>query len=340
MVMLHLLDRVTMNYLTKTYLLLLLHFAQINFGQDIHFSQSFASPMSLNPATSGNFDGKFRFHCNYKDQWRSVSKPYKTIYASADYVAIKKKKTGNYLGVGLSFYNDKAGTSNFATNEINLLLAYNVKINKYNFFATGLGFGFAQKSIKINGLKWDNQFNGIAYDPNLDSGEPVFNRRVNYTNFSAGLLWNIIPDEKNKITVGASVFHLNKPNQAFSGIDRDPLNPKIVIHANAQFKIGQRNSSFVPIILYTSQSKLNEITVGGMIKYDLGVESKYTGINKSSFLSMGLLYRVNDAVIAILNLEYKQMYNFGFSYDINASGLTRVSKGRGGLELHIGYIGL
>ncbi len=317
-----------------------MHLSLINFSQDIHFSQSFASPLSLNPAASGNFDGIYRFNCNYKDQWRSVSKPYKTIYATADYVAFKKKKTGSYLGVGLSFYNDKAGTSNFATNAGSLSLAYNVKMNKYNFLAAGLGFGFAQKSINVNGLKWDSQFNGTSYDANLTTGESVFNQRVNYLDFSAGLLWNIIPNDKNKITIGASIFHLNKPNQAFLKLNRDPLNQKIAIHANAQFKIGQRNSSFVPIILYTNQGKLNEVTAGGMIKYDLGLTSKYTGINKPSFLSLGLLYRVNDAIIAVLNLEYKQVYNFGFSYDINASGLTNVSKGRGGIELHIGYIGV
>jgi type IX secretion system PorP/SprF family membrane protein len=329
-----------MNYITKICLVILLHFSLINFSQDIHFSQSFASPLSLNPASSGNFDGTFRLNCNYKDQWRSVSKPYKTIYAAADYIAFKKKKTGNYFGIGLSFYNDQAGTSNFATNAVSLSLAYNVKMNKYNFLAAGLGFGFAQKSFNVNGLKWDNQFNGTAYDANLATEESIFNQRVNYMDFSAGLLWNVIANDKNKITIGASVFHLNKPNQAFSKTSRDPLDPKIVIHANAQFRIGQRNSSFVPIVVFTNQGKLNEITAGGMIKYDLGLQSKYTGINKPSFLSLGLLHRVNDAVIAILNIEYKQVYKFGFSYDINASGLTKASKGRGGIELHIGYIGL
>lgn len=329
-----------MDYLVKAYLISSLFFCQSIFCQDIHFSQSFASPIFLNPAASGNFDGTIRFNCNYKDQWRSVSKPYKTFFAAADYVAFKKKKTGSYLGIGLSFYNDKAGTSNFATNQANLSFAYNVKMNKYNFLAAGLGFGYTQKSFNVNDLKWDNQFNGATYDANLATRESTFNQRINYMDFSAGLLWNIIPNDKNKITIGASMFHLNKPNQAFSKLNRDPLDSKIVVHSNAQFKIGQRNSSFVPIILYTNQGKLNEITAGAMVKYDLGLESKYTGINKPSFLSMGVLYRVNDAIIAILNLEYKQIYNIGISYDINASGLTTVSKGRGGIELHIGYIGI
>lgn len=328
-----------MSHSVKIYLFLILIFPLISFGQDIHFSQSFASPLSLNPATTGNFEGNFRFSCNYKDQWRSVSKPYKTIFAAGEYVAFKKKKTGSYFGVGLSFYNDKAGISNFATTEANLMLAYNVKMNKYNFFAAGLGFSFAQKSMNVNGLKWDNQFNGMSYDTNLATGEAIYNQRINYMDFSAGLLWNFVPDAKNKVTVGASVFHLNKPNQAFSKMNKDPLDRKIVVYANTQLKIGQKNSSFVPMILYTNQGKLNEITLGGMIKYDSGLESKYTGANKTSFVSFGALYRVKDAIIVLLNIDYKQVYNFGFSYDVNVSGFTSVSKGRGGMELHIGYTG-
>ncbi len=311
----------------------------IYLAQDIHFSQAFFSPLSLNPASSGNIEGKYRVNCNYKDQWRSVSKPFKTIFASADVVALKKKKAGSYLGIGLSFYNDKAGTSNFATNQANAMIAYNVKLNKYNFLAAGLGFGFCQKSINTNGLRWDNQFNGIAYDANLNNGETVFNQKTSFMDFSAGLLWNVVSDAKDKLTVGASVFHLNKPNQAFSSNYKDPLNPKFVVHADAQLKIGEKNSSIAPMILFSNQGKLNELLVGGMLKYDLGLESRYTGANKTSYVSFGAMYRIKDAIIVLLNLDYKQVYNIGFSYDINASGLTSVSKGRGGMELHLGYTG-
>jgi type IX secretion system PorP/SprF family membrane protein len=308
-------------------------------AQDIHFSQAISSPLSLNPSTAGNFDGNYRFNCNYKDQWRSVSKPYKTIFASADIVAFKKKKAGSYLGLGLSFYNDKAGTSNFATNQTSAMLAYNVKLNKYNFLAAGLGFGFSQKNINTNGLKWDNQFNGISYDANLNTGETGFNQKVNYMDFSAGLLWNLMSDSKDKLTIGASASHLNKPNQSFSISYRDPLDIKYVFHADAQLKIGQRNSSIAPMLIYTNQGKLNEILFGSMLKYDLGLESRYTGANKTSYVSFGAMYRLKDAAILLFNVDYKQVFNFGFSYDFNISGLSAVSKTRGGMELYIGYKG-
>lgn len=82
-----------------------------------------------------------------------------------------------------------------------------------------------------------------------------------------------------------------------------------------------------------------EFLVGGMIKYDLGLKSIYTNTNKPSYVSMGLLYRVKDAAIVLLNIDYRQVYKIGFSYDINISQLTAASQTRGGIELHIGYTG-
>ncbi len=301
-----------MKKILQLYLLLTQLFVCIS--QDIHFSQAFSSPLSLNPASTGNIDGKIRFNCNYKDQWRSISKPYKTIYASVDYTAFKKKKIGSYLGIGLTFYNDKAGTSNLTTNETSLLIAYNIKMNKYNFLAAGLGFSFAQKSINLNGLKWDNQFNGITYDASMGTKELINGKRTNYINFSSGLLWNTLLDTKNKISTGASIFHINKANQSLVANHNDHLATKLIIHSSAQFRIGRKNSSFVPLVLFSNQNKFNEFLFGSMIKYDLGLESRYTNANRPSYVSLGCLYRVNDAIIILLNIDYKQIYNFGFRF--------------------------
>lgn len=321
------------------FFLFLLTIVKITIAQDVHFSQSYESPLSLNPACTGNFKGDYRIICNYKDQWSSISKLYKTVFASADFVTFKKKRSGNFLGTGLSFYNDRAGKSKLGITQINLSLAYNLKLNKYNFFAAGLQFGYAQKGINTSNLKWDNQFNGTTYDPNLTSGETDFSEQVSYVDFAAGLLWNFIPNDKNIITIGASVQHVNKPNQGFSKTDKDPLNPKIIVHGDSQIKIGKKNASFIPIVLFTNQGKLNEVNAGGMIKYGLGLDSRYTGANKSSSISFGALYRMKDAIIILANMEYKKMFTFGISYDVNVSGLTLASKGRGGMEICIVYSG-
>lgn len=320
-------------------LLLLFSIGQVIIAQDFHFSQSYASPLSINPASTGNFKGDHRVICNYKDQWSSIAKSYKTVFASADFVVFRKKKSGNFIGAGLSFYNDKAGKSKMGTTQINLSIAYNIKLDKNSFFAAGFQFGYAQKGVDLNNLKWDNQYNGTAYDPNLTSGETYFGEQINYMDFGAGLLWNFIPDEKRKVTIGASLSHVNKPNQLFSKIYSDPLNPKIALHGSAQFKLGEKNVSLIPLVLFTNQGKLNEINAGGMLKYGKGLGSKYTGTNKPSSVSFGSLYRIKDAIIILINVDYKSMFTFGFSYDINVSNLATASQGRGGIELCIAYSG-
>ena len=60
-------------------------------GQDIHFSQFNNTPLIINPALTGVFNGNHRVFLNYKDQWRSIGAPYKTYAISYDVVLFKEK---------------------------------------------------------------------------------------------------------------------------------------------------------------------------------------------------------------------------------------------------------
>jgi len=54
-------------------------------SQDAHFSQFYASPLTLNPAIAGTYTGTFRISAIYRDQWRSaVDDPLKTFAVSGD----------------------------------------------------------------------------------------------------------------------------------------------------------------------------------------------------------------------------------------------------------------
>lgn len=311
----------------------------ITCAQDIHFSQSYDSPLLLNPAYAGKNEG-YRFVCNYKNQWPTIGNSYKTVFAAIDFAPFgKKENQKSIFGTGLSFYNDKSGKSKLGTIEINLPVSCAIKINSYNSIALGLQCGFAQKSVTTGDLKWDNQFNGTNYDPNLASGEPALDNKVEYIDLTAGLLWTYAFDAEHKLSIGSSFFHLNKPNQSFSSV-KDPLNPKIILNGKAEFKVGNKNTNLVPILLYTYQNKLSEADAGMLLKFDLGQNSKYTGLRKSSAFSIGSLYRIKDALILITNFNYKNAFSFGISYDVNISHLRNASKGAGGVELYISYTGL
>jgi len=54
-------------------------------AQDVHFSQFFASPISLNPALSGSHNYDLRIVDNYRNQWFTLGIPYVSNAVSADF---------------------------------------------------------------------------------------------------------------------------------------------------------------------------------------------------------------------------------------------------------------
>ena len=54
-------------------------------AQDKHFTQFYAAPLTLNPALTGAFNGKYRASVIYRDQWRNVlDDPYVTFASAID----------------------------------------------------------------------------------------------------------------------------------------------------------------------------------------------------------------------------------------------------------------
>ena len=55
-------------------------------SQDIHFSQFYASPLNLNPATTGVLSCDLRFSAIYRNQWASVlnSRAFSTFSAGVE----------------------------------------------------------------------------------------------------------------------------------------------------------------------------------------------------------------------------------------------------------------
>jgi len=62
----------------------LLFFTDLS-AQDKHFTQFYSSPLTLNPALTGAYIGRYRLSTVYRDQWRSVVEtPFRTFAAELD----------------------------------------------------------------------------------------------------------------------------------------------------------------------------------------------------------------------------------------------------------------
>ena len=88
----------------------------IGIGQDLHFSQHYASPLHLNPAMTGVFDFDFkdkdlRLSSIYRQQWRTIRGPYvnkatpfnTTIFSADGLLKRQKDLIGSYFGWVLYF---------------------------------------------------------------------------------------------------------------------------------------------------------------------------------------------------------------------------------------------
>ena len=313
-------------------------------SQDAHFSQFYNAPLTLNPALAGAFNGDVRILTNFRDQWQSVTTPYKTFSFSGDMGMLSMRTSTGYLGAGISFMSDKTGDSKLGLNQVNLAIAYHVKVSRDNNISGGIQCGIAQESINLDNLSWDNQYDGNNYNPDLPSNEPVISSNRIFMDIGAGMQWTNAKREnysaasnKFHMKLGFAVFHLNSPNISFYSSAKNILPMKLVTHCDFQFALNNSNISLAPSFVYIQQGSQQNIIAGTLLRFNLIEESKYTGFVKGAAASFGGFYRPGDAIIPTVQLEMSN-YAIGLSYDVNISDLRNVSFGKGGFEISLRYI--
>jgi type IX secretion system PorP/SprF family membrane protein len=314
-------------------------------AQDVHFSQFFMAPINQNPGLAGAlFDDEAIL--NYKEQWRSMGAPFKTIGATFDTRINKKHMASGIWGGGINFFSDKAGDSQMGTTMGTIALAYHKYLDSYNTIGVGISGGFAQRSIRYDALQWGNQYDGSAYNPALGSGESGGLSTFGYGEFGAGVVWaynnptgykQVTDNHDSKFNAGFSVFHGQQSKYSFYNDASEKLSMKYVLHGNGIWSIKNSNLAWVPGFMAYMQGQAIEVTGGIMARYKLKQDSKFTGFQKGSAFSIGGFIRAKDAVIATAMMEFSH-FSLGFSYDINISGLTPATNSRGGLELSLRYV--
>ncbi len=312
------------------------------FAQDPHFSQYNETPIHINPALSGvSYDA--RVVLNYKSQWKSVAIPYKSYGASAE-VAIKHKKLNkkSYWTTGLVAYNDIAGDSKFTALHVGGLLGVVIKAGKFSKLSGGLMGAFDQRTMNASKLTWDSQYNGYRYEESLQ-GEAIPQNRFIYADFGAGFNWHYAKSERyisasdgHRFDIGLAAYHVNLPFYSFYGNTGENLKMRFVSHANFVIAVPSIKASVIPSYIVMMQGPQVEVNAGVMFRYILSDASVHSATIKPVAISIGAFYRLRDAFIPQLLFEYDK-YALGVSYDLNLSGLTPVSKTKGGVEICLRY---
>ncbi len=326
------------------YTLILIMIASSNlFGQqDVHFSQFFSSPLTLNPASAGIFDGDLRGIMNYRSQWGTITEPYVTMAASLDFPIIRMN-TGMF-GLGINFFKDDAGDSRLSTLNYALSLAYHLDISgghNNHYLSVGFQGGMLQKSMNYSRLTWNDQWNGVTFDQDIGTVDDLGGNAISEMDMATGIHWYYAPNDFSRYFVGASMFHLNSPEVAFNG--SSSLMQKFTLHGGAEIGSGNSSASVsgnpfsvLPNFVWVKQGPNQYTDIGGEIKYRLKQSTKFTNLRNEMYITFGPYLRLGDAAYLVSRFSWSGII-LAVSYDFNISELTAVSNGVGGFEVMLGY---
>jgi type IX secretion system PorP/SprF family membrane protein len=302
-------------------------------SQDIHFTQFNYSPLNLNPAQAGMFDGTHRFILNNRTQWRSVTVPYSTSSISSDMHLNFIKFKQDVFGLGLTVNTDKAGDSEYGTTQINCSFSAIMPISKASIHLLSLAIetGIAQTSINYTKLHFDNQWNGLKYDPNLSTGENFTVNNYFYYDLSFGGSWRYKPKDRFIVNSGIALYHITKPKQSLFYNNDIRLNRRISIFGNAEIKC-TKEIDILPSLFFEYQKPYKEFLIGAAGRYIIKEKSK-----EYTTALAGIYTRMGDAAMLMLGMEYKK-WSITMSYDFNYSRFVPATKDKGGFEIAIIYI--
>ena len=245
--------------------------------------------------------------------------------------------------MAFNIFKDEAGDAHLKTLNPNFGLSYLQKVNKKMKLSGGVQTGLRYQTIDVSNLRWDKQFDGYNYNPDLPTGEGTPPRSaITAFDVGGGVNLNYIQSDKflsaknaAKFDVGVSAYHFSIARNSFI-TNSDKLNTKVCTYFNGDFNIPNSINAIMPSFLYSRQGPNSEFVAGALFKFILGDHSTYTQLKKPHALSIGGYYRYEDAIIPTLLYQHNK-YALGVSYDINVSALTPASKRNGGIEIMLRY---
>lgn len=319
-------------------------------AQDKHFTQFYASPLTLNPALSGSMEGSYRVGAIYRDQWRKVlDNPIKTFSMAADlrFDANKRNNSEDAVGLGIMFFNDKVSVVDFSTTQIAVSLAYHkaLGIEQDQFLSIGLQGGLTQRNVSYGSLNFQDEFDGTSGYTGVSS-EVLPANNFAFPDLNVGINYSSKFGTEGHFFAGASYHHILRPKISFY---EDPvantipeggrLYSKLNAQVSASIPFDRSNRiSMQPRLLAALQGVHMEINAGTNFRFALGQYG-------SSALHFGAWARPVrndggfgfDAVVALMGLEINSML-FGLSYDLNL-GALQANQRQGAFELSVSYLG-
>ncbi|NCI47605.1 PorP/SprF family type IX secretion system membrane protein [Sediminibacterium soli] len=305
-------------------------------AQDFSFSQFYEQPLLRNPALAGLFVGDLRVSMAYRDQWSSVTVPYRTASLSVEHKT-PIGKHDDFITIGAQMSLDGAGDIRLKRTQFLPAVNFHKSLNpeRDTYLSLAVMGGPVSSQFDPTKLKMGDQYGANGYDPGIPSAQPISRNGYSYWDLSTGLCFSTVLDNNIKFYLAAGVSHITRPTiRSVINNGSTFLSPKISFSMGTSTKMGDRGHVIAFADYYAQNG--NRQLLGGLL-YGIDLTQDDSGDDQAAIYA-GSFLRWDDAVIPVVKIDFGHM-TMGVSYDINISKLTVASNWRGGLEFTAAYRG-
>lgn len=275
-------------------LFVLIQLAEIKAQQLPQYTQYMLNEFAINPAVAGK-EEYADVRSNNRYQWIGITDAPRTYMLSV-HGPMKFKN----MGLGLNLFTDIVGPTRRVG--INLSYAYHIKINEEMKVSLGLTAGILQWGIDGHKLQLHD-----AGDDNL-----LTQYQTTYVpDFGAGVLFYT---KKYYIGVSIPQLYQSKLNLYPNGDNKGTLVTHFNVNGAYKFDLGDDFKIEPSFILKYATPAPFILDVGAR------------GIYREQ-VWLGVAYRHNDAVTALVGYLYKNYLMIGYSYDFSTTNIRKYSSG-------------
>jgi len=261
---------------------------QLEAQQSTHYTQFMLNEYGVNPAVAGAYNTGINFLVGRRTQWIGFDYSPETNFASAFFTLGKKGYKYYWHGVGAYVENDKYGV--FNNQLITLSYAFHYKIVHGYYLSFGIAAGV--KNLALSNLIFN------LSDPALLQRSP----NVWLPTVTPGVYFR-----SKKFTIGLAIKDLykSKLQQGNKSIGVEgKLDPTAYLTISRKYISLEYDYVYIPAI------QIQEPLTGAIPSVDFNFIALYRGR-----IGMGVSYRFQDAVSAVLQVRVMKNIIIGFSYD-------------------------
>lgn len=301
-------------------------------AQDIHYTQFFNTPLTLNPALTGLTRGDYRIGAAYRGQWTDTSR---TLYSAPSlFFDMPIHILNDAIGIGGILKSDIVNTNSLRAFTGCLSVSYIKALGKKNThqLSGGIQLGYSNKFINATELPFTTQFIGNTHIPTPVNSVNFTATSLSSFSVNAGVLWFGRIDQRISMYAGGSIYNVFSAQAEPASLATQRF-LKWNVHTGIDITLG-RIVHLLPSFLFNMQPNADELLPGLSIAYD---------ITPAATLTLGSILHTHNFYKKYANINSAALYSsfdfkgfkLGVSYDFPISKTQKL----GAIEITAIYIG-